>query len=596
MKKLLSLLLALSMVVSLAACGSGDGPVDTSAPNSSTPPAAQPTDQQPASPAATPTTAGDPVSGGSMTLFCQEFYNNYDPSMADNRNYAIWYERLWSPDWNSSRSDYDWSSEYITMEFMAGQIAESWDIADDFSSMTVHLRSDVHFQTKDGDMAQYDIYGGRQLVASDVAWSYNRLLGLDGAAKCEAEQDWSSKLNMLESVEVVDDLTVIFHFNMNSEPAINDFIIAGVNIAGPEWDELTPEQKSDWHYACGTGPFEIIDYVPNSYMTFQKNTDYYMKDEAGNQLPYLDEVTMVVITDTANIVAQFLSGSLDYVGWGNDVLNASEKQQIRDSLDASAFTEYSYTTNPCGIFLKQCYEPLKDIRVRQAIQKAINLEEVTTQYYGQDISELKYFGIWSQTTDWSSVPEWSDELLEEYSYDPDAAKALLADAGYPDGFELTVLLFAMMDVDLYTLIGEYLKEVGITLKIETVSVPPEMQAVGMDRNDNRCIPGTTCLYNISGGVQNYASWGNNNNGALEDDTLDALITDLQNATTIADQIKAAKAEDLYVAQQHYTIQCGPCEIVSAFVSGRVQGLSGERIFKNWNDTTVLTHLWVSDAQ
>ena len=157
MKKLLSLLLALSMVLSLAACGSGDGPAaGTNPPGNSPPPAAQPSDQ-PAGPAVTPITAGGPVSGGSMTLFCQEFYNNYDPSMADNRNYAIWYERLWSPDWNSSRADYDWSSEYITMEFMTGQIAESWDIASDFSSMTVHLRDDVHFQTKDGGMSKYDI-------------------------------------------------------------------------------------------------------------------------------------------------------------------------------------------------------------------------------------------------------------------------------------------------------------------------------------------------------------------------------------------------------------------------------------------------------
>lgn len=590
MKKLLSSLLAFFMLLSLAACGGPSGSEPSGTPDNS--PTVQPDGNGGTAPAA----AGDPVSGGSMTLFCQEFYNNYDPSMADNRNYAIWYERLWSPDWNSSRADYDWSSEYITMEFMTGQLAEKYEIADDFSSMTVTLRGDVHFQTKDGDMAQYDIYGGRQLVASDVAWSYNRLLGLDGAQKCDAEQDWSSKIYMLESVEVVDDLTVIFHFNTKSEPAINDFIIAGVNIAGPEWDALTPEQRSDWHYACGTGPFEIVDYVADSYMTFQKNTDYYMYDDKGNQLPYLDGVTMVVINDSANTVAQFLSGSLDYVGWGNDVLNASEKQQIRDSLDPSAFTEYSYTTNPCGIFLKQCYEPFQDVRVRTAIQKAIDLETITTKYYGQDASALQLFGIWSQSTDWSSVPDWDQALLDEYSYDQDAAKALLAEAGYADGFEFTVLLFAMMDVDLYTLVAEQLAQVGITMHIETVSVPPEMQAVGMDRTDNRCIPGTTCLYNISGGVQNYASWGNNNNGALEDDKLDELIMALQNATTIEEQIAAAKAEDLYVGQQHYTIQCGPCEIVSAFVSGRVQGLSGERIFKNWNDTTVLTHLWVTDGQ
>jgi peptide/nickel transport system substrate-binding protein len=477
------------------------------------------------------------------------------------------------------------------MEFMTGQLAESWEVADDYSSMTVKLRDDVKFQKLDD---QYDYYGGRNLTAADVAWSYDRLLGIDGVAQCESEQDWSSKIGMLDSCEVVDDTTITFHFNTTSETAINDFIIAGVCIAGPEWDSLSQDQKSDWHYACGTGPFMVVDYVADSYMTFQKNPDYYMTDDAGNQLPYLDEVTMVVIPDTSNVVAQFISGSLDYIGWGNDVINSSEKQQIRDSLDDSAYVEYTYTTNPCGIFLKQNYEPFQNLNVRIAMQKAIDLETITTQYYGQDVSDLKLFGIYSQTTDWSSFSSWDDELLSEYEYDPDAAKQLLADAGYADGFEFTMVLFAQQDVDLYTLVGEMLKEVGITMNIETVSTPPEMQAVGLDTTDTRCIAGTCCLYALSGGIQNYASFGNNNNGAINDSKLDDLIVTLQNATTIAEQTEAAQAEDLYVAQQHYTIQCGPCETVSSFVSSRIGGLGSERIFKNWNDTTVLTHIWVND--
>jgi peptide/nickel transport system substrate-binding protein len=303
---------------------------------------------------------------------------------------------------------------------------------------------------------------------------------------------------------------------------------------------------------------------------------------------------MVVIPDTSNVVAQFISGSLDYIGWGNDVINSSEKQQIRDSLSADAFTEYSYTTNPCGIFLKQCYEPFQDINVRIAIQKAIDMDLVTTQYYGLDSDALQLFGIFSQSTDWSSVSTWDDELLDTYSYDPEAAKQLLADAGYPDGFEFTIVLFSQQDVDLYTLAAEMLKEVGIIMNIETVSTPPEMQAVGLDSTDVRCIAGTCCLYALSGGIDNYASFGNNNNGAINDPTLDEMALAIQNATTMEEQVAAAQAEDLYVGQQHYTIQLGPCEIVSSFVSSRVHGLNGERIFKNWNDTTVLTHLWVTD--
>lgn len=585
MKKLLALLLALTMALSLAACSTpaeneGDqsaAPQNSSEPGNSTAP--------------TQTVSTEPQMGGSLTVYWQEFYNGYDPSIADNRNYALWFDRLWSPDWNLGMDEYDWSSEYVTMEHMTGQLAKEWKFDSQAQTLTVVLRDDVKFQSKAGEMAQYDIYGGRALTSADVAWSYQRLLGLDGVPKCESEQDWSSKIYMLESVECPDDTTVVFHFNTGSETALNDFMIAGVCIGGVEWDNLTKEQQGDWHYACGTGPFMLVDYVADSYMTFQKNPDYYMTDEAGNQLPYLDEVTLVVINDTSNKVAQFISGQIDILGWGNDVIGDSEKQQIRDSMEAGSFSEYSYVTNPCGIFLKMCYEPFQDIRVRTAIQKAIDMETITTQYYGYDLSDLQLFGIYSQSTDWSSVPDWSDELIESYQYDPEAAKALLAEAGYPDGFEFTITLFAMMDVDLYTLVAEQLQQVGIKMNIETVSVPPEMQAIGLDHEDDRCIPGTVCLYSLSGGIQNYASFGNNNNGALYDDELDALCNEVLNAETIEEQTAAAKALDQYVGEQHYTIQCGPCEQVNSFISSRVGGYEGQRLWKNWNVTTVLTNIW-----
>ena len=596
MKKLTALVLALAMIFALAACGGSSAdtaaqPAEQGETSAQAPAENAPQQAVAADEIVNPVAAeGDPVMGGEITVYWQEFYNNYDPSLADNRNYALWYERLWSPDWSQSRDEYDWSSEYVTMDNMTGQLAESWEVADDYTSMTVHLRDDVKFQ-KLAD--EYDYYGGRNLTAADVAWSYNRLLGLEGTDMASAEQNWESKIPMLESCEVVDDTTIIFHFKDASEPAINDFMIAGVCIAGPEWDELDSAQKADWHYACGTGPFMVVDYVADSYMKFEKNPDYYMVDEAGNQLPYLDGLTLVIIPDTSNRVAQFISGSIDILGWGNDVINNSEKQQIRDSLPADSFMEFTYVTNPCGIFLKQCYEPFQDKNVRIAIQKAIDMETITTQYYGLDASELDLFGIWSNSTNWSSVDQWDDELKAEFQYDPDAAKQLLADAGYPDGFEFTVVLFAMMDVDLYTLVAEQLAQVGIKMNIETVSVPPEMQAVGLDTTDPRCIPGTVCLYNLSGGVQNYASFGNNNNGAIADDELDAMCTALLNASTMEEQTEIALQEDEYVARQHYTIQCGPCERVNSFTSGRIGGYSGERLWKNWNVTTILTNIWVN---
>ena len=194
-------------------------------------------------------------------------------------------------------------------------------------------------------------------------------------------------------------------------------------------------------------------------------------------------------------MAQFISGSIDILGWGNDVISDSEKQQLRDSMPEGSYVEYSYVTNPCGIFLKQCcMSPWRTSGCAPPSRRPSIWRPSPPKYYGYDLSELQLFGVWSQSTDWSSVSDWDQELTDSFAYDPEAAKALLEEAGYGDGFEFTVTLFAMMDVDLYTLVAEQLAQVGITMNIETVPTPPEMQAIGMDKTDNRCIPGTVCLY------------------------------------------------------------------------------------------------------
>ena len=130
MKKFTALLLALIMVLGLTAC-SGSSTASTGGSTSEGTTSGGAT-QTPAVDGATAAAegnaavaaealanAGDPVEGGDITIYWQEFYNNYDPSLADNRNYALWFERLWSPDWTLSRDKYDWSSEYVTMEHMA---------------------------------------------------------------------------------------------------------------------------------------------------------------------------------------------------------------------------------------------------------------------------------------------------------------------------------------------------------------------------------------------------------------------------------------------------------------------------------------------
>lgn len=590
-KKVISTILVGAMAVGLVACGSS---TTSSSASGDTGASADSTSADIMTTAEAATDDSEPQYGGELNMYWQEFYNSYDPSIYTNRNYAMWYEQLWTIDWSLNDSDtFGFNTDEISMDYMQGQIADTWEFDADAQTLTVNLRDDVYFQQKDGD---YDIYGGRNLTSADVKWSYDRLLGIDGATQVDCEQNWADTLYMLESVECPDDYTVVFHFNTGSEVAESDFITANVNIGGSEWDTLTDDQKSDWHYAAGTGPYIITDYVADSYMTLSKNENYYDYDERypENKLPYIDTINLIEVADTSNLLSQFIAGDLDIVGWSASTLNDSEIQQVVDSMEYGDFYVNSVKHYTVGLALKQCYEPFQDVRVREALQMAIDLKTITTDYYGYDESDLSYFGIFAPTTEYSSVSEWDDDLLATYEYDPEAAKELLTEAGYPDGFEFDVTLFAAQDVDLYTYVAAELAQIGVTMNITTVSTPQEMQAVGTDLTNPSSISGTQCLPDVSDAIDGYTTDAPYNNMGLSDSTLDEMLDAANAADTLEEKVELAKKADLYAAEQHYTLQFSPVEKIKQYFSSRVEGYTGENIYKDFNATTVLSRIWLND--
>ena len=579
-KRLVSLLLALAMAASLAACGGGtDAPQDSGAPESQAPEASAPA-------------SSEPRYGGNLTVYFQEFYNDYDPSIADMRPYALWYESLFAMDWSREDTGEVFTSDYMTMEWMTGQIADSYTF--EGGVLTVKLREDVYFQDKEP-------YNGRQLVAEDVKWSYDRLLGTgsgyDTPYECMA--NWSSVLYMVESIETDGDFTVIFRFNTDSELALNAFMTAQVCIAGHEWDELTDEQKTDWHYAAGTGPYILEEYVPDSYMKFVRNENYYDHDERypENQLPYLDSVTLQLVADSTSVQTQFMAGNLDVVAWGGNVLTKTEAELLEETMDPESYVRYDFISAPPAVGLKMTHPALADPNVRKALQMAVNSEEIYREYYGYGDADLNIPGVWALATQYSSADEWSQELKDSYYvYDPEGAKQLLADAGYPDGFAFDVVIFANLDADLFTLAASYLKEIGVTMNVTVATSPMEMQQLGKDLTNQISIFGSGGQSRI-GNIEAYFTPGGVENGtAVDDPEFTAMIEAFNACTTMEEAEKIGKEMDEYWAEQHWCLYLGGAEMISTFVSSRIGGYSGERLWKNWNADQILARVWVTDGK
>jgi len=604
MKRLASLAFVLVLLLALASCagapttsasptGAATPPSTTAATTPAAPPATPATGAPSLTETASPADTGGPQYGGTLTIQYSDFNTVFDPAMGEQYTYSLWLEYLFGMDWGlNDPSTFSFSENTFNLNYASGQIAKSWNWDPVKMDFTVTIRDDVYFQQKD---PQYDIFHERKLTADDVKYSYDRVTGrgsgFDENNYIVIDGDWRPRLDMLTSIEVTGPDTLVFHLNTASETKLSELVIAQINITGPEWDKLTDTQKADWHYACGTGPYILTDYVPDNHYTFTRNDNYYATDERHpeNKLPYLDGITLQKFGDSTSMISSFISGNLDYISIVAG-LSASETQQIKDNAKNASVQSFPYSAP--AIALKVNQSPFSDPNVRIAMQKAINLQEVNSAYFG--LSDFTYAGLWSPALKaWSAVGDWDATLQSQYSYDPAGAKQLLTDAGYANGFEFTVSIDPMANTEVFQLAKSYLAAVGITMDIEVL---PDMMAgrqVQGDSSDPR-------MFNFDLGssfdpgfaFQTFATTGFAYSIYHGDTHMDDLLAATRDAMTLDDQSKAAKAADLYFMQQHWLIALSGLTSRDAFVSPALGGLqNGEQFQASHFFKTIATRIW-----
>ena len=540
----------------------------------------------------------EPVYGGTLTVAFPQMAPFYTQEAPDFCTYTLWYESLFGYDWANEDTIY----RTETSLDMIGQLAEDeFDVDYDAGTITVYLRDDVYFQTLD---EPYDYYGGRQLVASDVKWSYDRLLGTGSGfdAPIESMVNWPGLFSMVDSIDTEGDFTIIFNCHDLTEATLDSFIINSglVHIVGPEYGELTEEQTSDWHYACGTGPFKIADAVDGQYIRFVRNDDYYDYDEKHpeNKLPYLDGVTLVYPgDDTASLVSGFIGGEFDIIGANNaNIFSDSEMAQIFSAMDPSEYWTYAKLGNTRSIALSQGVEALTNYKVRLAMQYAVDLDEIATEIYGYDSGDWTFCGYFGYDSDWDldwESDEWADLKAEYTTYDPALAMQLLEEAGYGDGFEFTLVYDSGLDTEIYEAIQMYLAQVGITMNLNPEDQNSERRALIQSGGlyVGVCDLGTDGLSN---GLSKVDS-SDNNYLFNHEDELDRLVADIKNATELDTRTQACLALSEYYMGQHFSLMCSPYEYTTTVCSANVGGLYhdglGYNLYMAYVDCTILPRIW-----
>ncbi len=326
-------------------------------------------------------------------------------------------------------------------------LAESWDISDDGLEYTFHLRQGVKF------------HNGNDFTAEDVAYTFHRLLTTEGAVNTEfidqiegAEELMNAEAATLEGVEVVDDYTVKVTLKEPFAGFLASISSPGVSIYDSEATDAAGDQFGmDPALTVGTGPFEFSSWSFNNQLVLTRNEDYW---KGASELP---GVVIKIIPDTETQSMMFESGELDIL----------DLDFAADSVDR--FTETYPDQIVQGPRVGITYftmnfnkEPFEDVRVRKAVQMAIDRQAILDALYGgrgQVEQGIFPHGLIGFNAD-----------QEEIKYDPEAAKALLAEAGYPDGFDMEIAADSSAS-DTITMaleiVSSQLAEIGINAEIQT---------------------------------------------------------------------------------------------------------------------------------
>ncbi len=325
------------------------------------------------------------------------------------------------------------------------ELALSWEASEDNLGWRFNLRQGVKF------------HSGRDFTAKDVKWTFEQLLlpGNKGGLNVKyldsvvgAQDIKDGNTTELAGVTIVDDYTIDIRF----EEADVLFPIY------PIWfmdSGIIDEQGADWatKASAGTGPFKFVEWNRGQNVRLEANNDYW---GVG---PFVDAVDFLIVPSDDTAISMYEAGELDLIyvdaQAGRRVLR---DDRFKEELDLVPAAQIQYL----GMNQTQ-YEPFKDIRVREAVCIAIDRDAMVTGLFGGAA-----FPLYGQITD--GVAGYNPDL-KPIPFDPERAKALMAEAGYPNGEGLPAIKMSgtAPRKDLLAYYASQLKTVlGMPVEVEVV--------------------------------------------------------------------------------------------------------------------------------
>jgi len=279
------------------------------------------------------------------------------------------------------------------------ELAEKWDASPDATVYTFYLRKGVKFQD------------GTPFNAEAVKFNFDRIRNPDNKLKRY------SLYKVIKQVDVIDDSTVRFTLSEPFGAMIATFAHPAGAISSPT---AIKKYGADYgKHPVGTGPYQFVDWVPGDHITMVKNPDYWDK----NNGPKVDKIIVKPVPEDGTRIAMLQKGDAQFI---NNV-PYPQAATVKDNKDLTLVETPSIYTY--WVAMNTQKKPFDNVKVRQALNYAIDKESIIKSVLSG----------YAHPSDSPLAPGvWGYQSVSTYPYDPAKAKALLAEAGYPNGFKATL--------------------------------------------------------------------------------------------------------------------------------------------------------------
>ena len=331
-------------------------------------------------------------------------------------------------------------------------VAESYTVSEDLMTYTFKLRDGIKF------------HNGKNVTADDVKYSIDKFAGIS-----DGSEPLVSAFSVIEEVNIIDDKTV--DVVLNTPDTDLPTYLAMVSAAIIPKDNENPDTV-----AIGTGPYKYVSRSPQENVSCEAFDDYW--GEKAN----IKNVTFKVEANADSIVMDLLGGSIDFYAR----LTIDQVKQLNDE-----FSVYEGTMNLVqALYLNNNVKPFDDVRVRQALSYATDVDEIldiTAEGKGTKIGSSMF----------PAFGKYYDESLSElYPTDIEKAKELLKEAGYENGFNMTITVPSNYQphIDVAQVLAEQYKKIGVNAEIQLVEWNSWLSDVYTGRDFESTVIGVDAAY------------------------------------------------------------------------------------------------------